>query len=62
MVKIVLQERPDLTEDNENIKILAYQKWIDNISEEYKTELNPSDIVGSFFLRIMNNLLKIASI
>lgn len=51
MVKIVLQERPDLTEDNENIKILAYQKWIDNISEEYKTELNPSDIVGRFFLR-----------
>jgi len=49
IIKTVLIERPDLEEDAEALKMLAYQKWIDQISEDYKTDINPNDIIGLIF-------------
>ena len=50
MFEMVLREQPELSKDNnESIKTLAYQKWIEAISEEFKIEINPNDIIGCFF-------------
>ena len=45
-MKNVLSERPELEEDSEFLKTLAYQKWIDQISEDYKIDINPNEIIG----------------
>lgn len=47
-MKIALAERPELEEDNEILKTLAYQKFIDQINEDYKIEINPNEIIGKF--------------
>lgn len=64
MLKMVLIERPELSEDNESIKTLAYQKWIEAISDEFKIEINPNDIIGNFiyFYKKMKILLYVFKI
>ena len=44
----MLAEKPEFEEDSEAIKTLAYQKWMDQISEDYKIEINPNEIIGNF--------------